>query len=87
MSARSSFSGGAAAMIGGSGRRSISGVDMRDAVRDGERRTRRDEVLLERTRSSSSYSRSGRGLDPNIPRRSSSKHELSSMHRSSTLGL
>jgi len=88
MSARSSFSGGAAAMIGGSGRRSISGVDMRDAVRDGERRTRRDEVLLERTRSSSSsYSRSGHGLDPNIPRRSSSKHELSSVHRRSTLGL
>jgi len=88
MSARSSFSGGAAAMVGGSGRRSISGVDMRDVVRDGERRTRRDEVLLERTRSSSSsYSRSGHGLDPNIPRRSSSKHELSSMHRSSTLGL
>ncbi|PUZ45925.1 hypothetical protein GQ55_8G264100 [Panicum hallii var. hallii] len=88
MSARSSFSGGVAAMIGGSGRRSISGADMRDVVRDGvERRTRRDEVLLERTRSSSSYSRSGHGLDPNIPRRSSSKHELSSMHRRSTLGL
>ncbi|OEL25955.1 hypothetical protein BAE44_0013026 [Dichanthelium oligosanthes] len=112
ISARSSFSGGAA-MIGGSGRRSISGVDMRD-VRDGhygggggggglsERRTRGDEVLLERTRSSS-YSRSGHGLDPamgvlgqyhqlssrppNIPRRSSSKHELSSLHRRSTLGL
>ncbi|CAL4982422.1 unnamed protein product [Urochloa decumbens] len=74
ISARSSFSGGAA-MIGGSGRRSVSGVDMRDAViRDGERRTRRDEhLLLERTRSSlSSYSRSsaghghghGLGLDP-----------------------
>ncbi|RCV39803.1 hypothetical protein SETIT_8G252400v2 [Setaria italica] len=107
ISARSSFSGGAA-MIGGSGRRSISGVDMRDP-RDGhgggllsERRTRRDEVLLERTRSSS-YSRSGHGLEPatamgvhhhqlssrppNIPRRSSSKHDLSSMHRRSTIGL
>ncbi|CAO1940246.1 unnamed protein product [Urochloa humidicola] len=97
ISARSSFSGGAA-MIGGSGRRSI---DMMRDVAVGERRTRRDELLLERTRSSlSSYSRSsgGHGLadpatasrPPNIPRRSASSrhHDLSSsMHRRSTLGL
>jgi hypothetical protein len=113
ISARSSFSGGAA-MIGGSGRRSISGLDMRGG--DGlsseiKRRTRRaDEVLLERTRSSSYSRSSGHGLldpatamgvhhhhhhqqqqlssrPPNIPRRSSSRQDLSSMHRRSALGL
>ncbi|KAJ1277382.1 hypothetical protein BS78_05G290900 [Paspalum vaginatum] len=73
ISARSSFSGGASsAMIGGSGRRSISGVDMRDGKNnahhghgglfESSRRTvRRDEVLLDRnmmSTRSSSYSRS-----------------------------
>lgn len=122
ISARSSFSGGASAIIGDSGRRSISGADMRDGknnghrgrggLSDSRRRIRRDEVLLERnmstTRSSSSsYTRSaalagaaGHGLDPpvamapmgmqyhhhlsrppNVPRRSSSKHEFSSLAR------
>uniref|UniRef100_A0A0A9EWF4 Uncharacterized protein n=1 Tax=Arundo donax TaxID=35708 RepID=A0A0A9EWF4_ARUDO len=60
ISARSSFSGGTA-MIGGSGRRSISGVEMHDVNGNGLERMRRDQVLLERNLStrSSSYSRSG----------------------------
>lgn len=65
ISARSSFSGTGT----GSGRRSVSGVDMRDKYNsnNGGLRTRRDEVLLERHLStrSSSYSRSGHhDLDP-----------------------
>ncbi|KAL6653519.1 hypothetical protein ACP70R_008443 [Stipagrostis hirtigluma subsp. patula] len=59
LSARSSFSGGAA-MIGGSARRSISGVEaMHDVNGHGLGRTkRRDEVMLERNLSTrSSYSR------------------------------
>ncbi|CAO1943920.1 unnamed protein product [Urochloa humidicola] len=90
ISARSSFSGGAA-MLGGSARRSVSGVDMRDAVA-GERRTRRDDhLLLERTRSS--YPRSSgdpataASRPPNIPRRSASSKHHDSMRRRSTLGL
>jgi hypothetical protein len=68
ISARSSFSGSGTGIGSGnlSGRRSISGVDMRN---NGGFRTRRDEVLLERnlsTTRSSSYSRSGHhhDLDP-----------------------
>ena len=68
ISARSSFSGTGIGNGNLSGRRSISGLDMRDAANGGFR-TRRDEVLLERnlsTTRSSSYSRSGHHheLDP-----------------------
>lgn len=71
ISARSSFSGTGTGSGNLSGRRSISGVDMRDAAaNNGGFRTRRDEVLLERnlsTTRSSSYTRSGHrhhDLDP-----------------------
>ncbi|CAD6252588.1 unnamed protein product [Miscanthus lutarioriparius] len=73
LSARSSLSGTGIGSGNLSGRRSISGVEMRDAAarynnNNGGFRTRRDEVLLERnlsTTRSPSYSRSGHhDLDP-----------------------